>query len=200
MADQMFTICRFTKACVHTFLHLDRFQDVFSSRSYRQGKKKGEGCRGAFSLGAYRRAPSQDAFPFVPFPLSSWRKEKGEFSLFSLNDAYIYRLQGNFLSTYSWWAWKSSDKARLSLFLSLFSSYLRAGYFFVSRFYVALCGINLTCACFCCFSGYSVNLCSDWNPAHIHEPWLWKVIEKKIEYKDARGVKRFSRNITVEVF
>lgn len=42
MGDQVFTICRFTKARVHTFLHLNRFQDAFSSRSSVAEERKQE--------------------------------------------------------------------------------------------------------------------------------------------------------------
>lgn len=100
-------ICRFTKARVHTFFHLDRFQDAFSSRSSvaREGKKK-KGCRrGAFSfrihLGAYRRAPPQDAFRSLSL-LPEERKKGGQKdSVFSHSTRRIY-LRGSFFSTYSW--------------------------------------------------------------------------------------------------
>lgn len=74
-------------------------------------------------LDAYRRAPSQDAFPLIPFSFPRGKKREEArriLSFLTQHDVYIHRLRGSFLSTYSWRAWKSSDKARLSLSLSFF--------------------------------------------------------------------------------
>lgn len=159
----MFTICRFTKAYIRSFTWTGS-RTFFSSRSSITGERKKEKDVVGLSP-SLRCVPTSSFTGCVPVTVRSLfpiEERKGRvLSFLSLNMTHTYT---GFKVIFFPRILDECERAptRLgSLFLSLFSSYLRDGYFFVSRFYMAPCGINLTCACFCCFSGYSVNLCSD---------------------------------------
>lgn len=96
------------------------------------GKKKRKRMSRAFSsrihLGAYLRAPSQDAFPLVPFSLARGKKGRPEgFPLFSLMAHTCASFE--LVSLPCILGERERAPTRLGS-LSLFSSYLRAGYFF----------------------------------------------------------------------
>lgn len=115
---QVFTFRRFTKAHVHTFLHLDRFQGAFSSSSLPSSEKKGEGCRRAvaFSSRIHVDARSDaNTLPgyvptLLPVSLEPGKKEKRKDFPFFLDVQYTpvpaFEVVA-FFSTCSWRTRKS---------------------------------------------------------------------------------------------
>lgn len=118
------------RACVHSFTWTgSRALFLAALPSRREGKKRRRMSSRVFSsrihLGTYH-APSQDAFPLVSSSPAPGKKGRPEgFSLFSLM-AHAYPEVVSLLRILGQ---RERAPTRLSS-LSLFSSYLRAGYFF----------------------------------------------------------------------
>lgn len=155
----MFTFRRFTKARVHTFLHLDRFQGAFSSGSLPSSEKKGRRVFVAFSSRIHVDARSdadtrfQDAFSLLSRSLLNQKRRRSERIFLSSSTCNTHARTSfrgcSFFSTCSW-RMRKSWPGRLALrcfSFFFFSSYLQAGYFFVRVASMGLHEMNLTYSC-----------------------------------------------------